>query len=512
MEIQYRRDMNRNYLVAEEEGITGKEYALHMLERNEIEGFLRLQIRQMNGKTALYFDITSLQPMSRLYENSPMSEEDIRLVLEGIRTAFRESHRYLLDVGDLLLDPEYIYLDQDQRKVGLMYVPGGTAAGTVPLQLIADYTLRNLNHADQGAVDLGYAFYAKVSRENFSPAQVLEELLENGGGRRKPAENVVGQAAGGRGYEEQALPSYPDSTADSGKYGKRRIVTDRAQPLPDRVPAEDYNRKKGKMRRKERADGRADGVRKKRKIPWKEIGIYASLALLLLLVYGGVVWKLRFDLTQAGGLAALMIALYYLAYRLIAAKEHPVRHNRWITDEDADEAEAAFMKALVEEVYDTSVKSGLDPEEPRQPIQARQQDMTQQLRQERGIQLPPKPAPAMESSSGQTRCLAADDLKAVACLVSLDPRRCPDLVINGAKMLIGKKSGQVDLVIPADVVSRIHASIERQEEGCYLTDLGSTNGTFVNNKRLEPHERRLLRDGDRVSFAAIAYRFRIREL
>jgi len=42
-------------------------------------------------------------------------------------------------------------------------------------------------------------------------------------------------------------------------------------------------------------------------------------------------------------------------------------------------------------------------------------------------------------------------------------------------------------------VSRLHAKIERTAEGYTISDMGSTNGTFVNGERIE---RRLLRDGD----------------
>jgi diguanylate cyclase (GGDEF)-like protein len=48
-------------------------------------------------------------------------------------------------------------------------------------------------------------------------------------------------------------------------------------------------------------------------------------------------------------------------------------------------------------------------------------------------------------------------------------------------------------------VSREHALIRVDPAGrCWLRDLGSTNGTFVNGHRLLPDEVRQLRDGDRI--------------
>ena len=50
-------------------------------------------------------------------------------------------------------------------------------------------------------------------------------------------------------------------------------------------------------------------------------------------------------------------------------------------------------------------------------------------------------------------------------------------------------------------VSRAHASIRVDDHGhAWLTDLGSTNGTFLNTQRLAPRVTVGLRDGDRIGF------------
>lgn len=47
-------------------------------------------------------------------------------------------------------------------------------------------------------------------------------------------------------------------------------------------------------------------------------------------------------------------------------------------------------------------------------------------------------------------------------------------------------------------VSCRHATLQRQEDRLMIADMGSTNGTFVNGQRLNPHEPRVLRDGDEI--------------
>ena len=54
------------------------------------------------------------------------------------------------------------------------------------------------------------------------------------------------------------------------------------------------------------------------------------------------------------------------------------------------------------------------------------------------------------------------------------------------------------LVVNNPTASSHHAEIRPGVQGYSLTDLGSTNGTFVNEQKLDPHIPRLLRGGDRI--------------
>jgi len=62
-----------------------------------------------------------------------------------------------------------------------------------------------------------------------------------------------------------------------------------------------------------------------------------------------------------------------------------------------------------------------------------------------------------------------------------------------------------EIVITSKRVSREHARVERQGRRWVLADLGSTNGTFLNDERLlAPVE---LRDGDQVSIGDVVLTF-----
>lgn len=55
-------------------------------------------------------------------------------------------------------------------------------------------------------------------------------------------------------------------------------------------------------------------------------------------------------------------------------------------------------------------------------------------------------------------------------------------------------------------ISRRHAVIRREMDQLFLVDLGSRNGTFLNGKRLSPHEANKLHDGDEVRLGKMSLR------
>jgi pSer/pThr/pTyr-binding forkhead associated (FHA) protein len=66
-----------------------------------------------------------------------------------------------------------------------------------------------------------------------------------------------------------------------------------------------------------------------------------------------------------------------------------------------------------------------------------------------------------------------------------------------------------DVVLASGAVSKLHAYVRYSpsEQAFFLTDAKSTNGTFINGKRLEPQEKQRLYDGDCVLFTP-QFRFR----
>jgi len=84
-------------------------------------------------------------------------------------------------------------------------------------------------------------------------------------------------------------------------------------------------------------------------------------------------------------------------------------------------------------------------------------------------------------------------------LIGTDGTRYYSWILVPGKYTIGRKAGN-DFCVPDATISRSHAEIEVPPAGenIYVKDLGSHNGTFFNNARIE--SRVQLKPGDRIMF------------
>jgi pSer/pThr/pTyr-binding forkhead associated (FHA) protein len=65
----------------------------------------------------------------------------------------------------------------------------------------------------------------------------------------------------------------------------------------------------------------------------------------------------------------------------------------------------------------------------------------------------------------------------------------------GAVKTIGRSPG-AEFIVDAALVSRLHCQLTATAESLHVKDLGSTNGTFVNGRRIQAAQ---LHDGDRLA-------------
>jgi|GEM_PF-4659606 len=84
-----------------------------------------------------------------------------------------------------------------------------------------------------------------------------------------------------------------------------------------------------------------------------------------------------------------------------------------------------------------------------------------------------------------------------------------NIAVNGS-LSIGRDPNRCQLVISnAQGISSVHCDVRTAGNGLTLTDMGSTNGTFVNGRRLAANETVVLNNGDRFFLANGSNEFKI---
>lgn len=109
-----------------------------------------------------------------------------------------------------------------------------------------------------------------------------------------------------------------------------------------------------------------------------------------------------------------------------------------------------------------------------------------------------------------TRPVPMEGLSPAAALPSVDftPGTRVELLRKSARnpfrsMITVGRTGNNDVIVDSPIVSKVHCTFSTEGERWFVTDTGSTNGTFVEGARLRPHERRALVDGVELAFGEV---------
>ena len=96
-------------------------FAMNMMSYNHMMHIIPTQIVKIDDRRQAQFNITGLTKMSNMMAEVRPKKE-VLLLFNSILNAFEEVEAYMLDADHLLLDWEYVYLDE-QRNCRMLYIP-----------------------------------------------------------------------------------------------------------------------------------------------------------------------------------------------------------------------------------------------------------------------------------------------------------------------------------------------------------------------------------------------------
>ncbi len=122
------------------------------------------------------------------------------------------------------------------------------------------------------------------------------------------------------------------------------------------------------------------------------------------------------------------------------------------------------------------------------------------------LTLPVSPIPSANIATTPTEGGAKTQLQQmIAKLLQVQTNTLIELPQHLSVIHLGKPNDQIppDIDVSgfpnSDIVSRVHADIRVEGDGYYIEDVGSSNGTYVNNFPLPKGNRHRLRPGDRIA-------------
>ena len=544
MEKEYRKELDRVYLVLAEGQIDEEEYVLQMAMRGRLPGILPLSVFAKDGKKSLRADVTACTSITSRFSLVALTGSDVRKVLSSVRDTASKMPSLLMSVRDLYLDPECIFLGPGGDEVLLCYVPHISDTEPDSVRLLSEFLLKKLDHSDQVAMQLAYPLYDQISADSYDLFEVLSKLLPDTRSSTGKMAGVSGSRDGVPSYgRESSRGSNPyvqadhasaygyDTAGTSGTYdnvsGKALYDGTSKRPASDGGPVygagSDYDefsgttvrklpppgrkRKGGRDRSGHRRSQKSSGNSKRRNASSGRrtaqgrsglslrallpAAIILPAAVLLIVVF-------QMDMTQVLGMGFLCVSLIWIIHSSLEKRSNEAR-NIWFDAEEDMESDDRFYQSLRNELY---------AEDPQFSGHA------QKAWSDSG-QAWQKPQPVQRDTAGESSGSPQTDTSEktrflrhqTPALISLDQHRCQDIHLDQDHLILGKSRSQADVVLPGDTVSRKHARIERRMDGYYVTDLFSTNGTFLDGHRLESGQAAALKNGAQLTIASLPYRF-----
>lgn len=185
MKVRFANDYRHNYLVVAVAEISdSNKYAVKMITENQIEGLLHCQERNMNGETFLYYEITSKQNMKALFEIQPVKMSHLQSFFRGLQAVNDEIENYLLNGGNLLVNPEYIFCDLHAKQFFFLFYPENENTLQKSFQEFLTFLMSRMDSEDVKMVEAVYQMADLFQRQQFVLDEILIWFMENFGENR----------------------------------------------------------------------------------------------------------------------------------------------------------------------------------------------------------------------------------------------------------------------------------------------------------------------------------------
>lgn len=173
MELEYQRSLRQSHMIATLSSIQIG-YQTEMYQRNEIPGFLKMEMVIADGKIQFWYDITGRQSLEEYLKNEKLDYKLLKELVESIMKGVNNLDSYLLEEDQMLLQPALIFIGNAGRCVWLCYCQESGEPLPIAFRNLMEYLLTKINHSDERAVTAGYEIYQRTLSAGYEIQQIWD--------------------------------------------------------------------------------------------------------------------------------------------------------------------------------------------------------------------------------------------------------------------------------------------------------------------------------------------------
>jgi len=420
------------------------------IRRNHPLSLLPVQIREIDGRKELYYEISGRHPLDQTGDAGMMGYRECRLFLKSLRALFQDLEDYMLSLDQVDFRKEEIYVGAEYR-IQWIYLPDKPEDIRAGMEELFLWLLSVLDYRDREAMEISCGALHRLKGEGLD-LESIDQLLE---GKEEttvetPALSVTGIYGGFTG----------DPAEEKQGTGKDILPADE----PGKKKSREGKKSKKRKDRKEEKKGKT-GIR---------LAVYLFFLFLDMAAFGYLVYciYLRGSTIFLTACFIAVLLLFVLLFR-IGVRLFPSLQGESLLPGETIQAEV--RPAPEEDLW--KIRPGREkPADIFKEIEGYWEQGNETI---------------LLSTSSRTK---KPVLHEVSTGESVRVRVVP--------FYIGSGQGLNQLPLKNRAVSRQHAVIDRGDEGeYYIEDLDSKNGTFLDQKRICPEKPEILREGSQISFA-----------
>ena len=466
-DIKYSKEGARNYLILPCGKEMEQDFRVKMLERNRLHHFLPCKLCHMNGLVFLYYDISSKVSLHNYRNGKSWNGKEVKRLADALVEAQNELEKYLLDYNGLVLNSEVIYYDYESDHYCFLYYPREERSSNVYGEMF-EYLIDNLDVADETVTNIMYELFEEAEQGVLSIKRLQKKLEDSSADLQESSAALEASKTESRLADMQANEAHR-AVID---YGEEAVQNRNFNAMSVGELDEHYDSGKGKSkcRRKSRS----------------------SLIVYTLVVFFAV-------LGEIGVAATYFLLNCNQKEQIILISVALVLFFLFCFGISLCIKEQAFQKR--KEQYNAALVDYREQDYLSVP-QPTLQNVTMEDFLYRG-----KKEQEQEKQGDETVFFASENTYEYK-LFALDKKNKVHVSLQNLPCTIGKARGMVNYCIEDSSVSRMHARVECRNGHYILTDLNSTNGTYVNGMPLDPNEQIEIEPGDEIRFGNMKYCFR----